>query len=505
MQGTRAWTGRAPSTIRASDSFDASDSAANIVSVDPVDERHFFDSFDGWPAEPPTESIAVTSDPVTQQIPLVPAEPTETSVPASTASGPPTEQMRFTIPEPSPDDDLPPRHWIRTLLVFGIAAVVYGVSAWRLGHTKTPTMAYWDQLADSFRHGRLFLAHPSGTQDLTRHDGRWYVPFGPLPGLLLVPWALIAAVVTINTVAFSVLLGAINVALVDALLHTMRRRGVALLSDTSIVALTLLWAVGSVHWYMSVAGTVWFISQIATATFMLLSLWSAAAGRRLLAGVALGLAALGRPTALLALPAVVALAAVANPHPAGRRRWPQALSMITVPAALVAAGWLWYNRARFGSSTAFGYTTQNVARELASDLLTHGQFNARYLPRNLWAMLAAGPVKDPSSWTLKPDAQGMSMLLTTPAWVFALFADLRQRLTRWSWLAVVLLIVPIAFSYNTGSDQFGYRFALDFMPVLMVLLALGLDRYQNHFGRVLPKVLIAIGIAVNLWGLVWFT
>ncbi len=462
-----------------------------------VDAQRFFDSLDGWPADPLTERIPVTAPPITQQVPIVLDKTAEIVRPT-------LDRIKFTIPDSMAEDDLAPRDWVRTLLVFAIAATIYGASAWRLGHTKSPNMAYWNQLADSFRHGRMYLPKPSATHDLTQHDGKWYVPFPPLPGLLLVPWALVAAVLTINTVAFSVLLGAINVALVDALLHTLRRRGVAVLSNTSIVAVTLLWAVGSVHWYMAVAGTVWFVSQIATATFMLLSLWSAAAGRRLLAGAALGVAALGRPNALLALPAVVALASLANPHPGGGRRWPQALSMITIPAALIASGLLWYNKARFGSGTDFGYTTQNVARELAFDLKTHGQFNARYVPRNLWAMLAAGPVKDPRSWTLKPDGQGMSIFLTTPAWIFAIFSDFRQCLTRWCWLAVILLILPLVFYYDTGWNQFGYRFALDFMPVLMVLLALGLHRYHTLFGRVLPKVLIGIGIAVNLWGLVWF-
>jgi hypothetical protein len=463
----------------------------------------------GWNDPDDPDDLPVTASPITDLVPVQRINATETFAMTGNAA----TEFAFAIPdEPEPDNEPAhvdqPGRWsaggVRALIVFTLAAVVYGITAWRLGHTKTPAMAYWDQLADSLRRGRLYLPSPSSTHDLTLHDGKWFVPFPPLPALLLVPWALITPILAMNTVAFSVILGSINVTLVDALLRTLRRRSVVRLSNVTIISLVVMWAVGTVHWYMAVAGTVWFVSQIATATFLLLSLWSAAAGRRLLAGVALGLAALGRPTILLALPAVVALAALANPHPEGRRRWPQALSMITIPAGLIAAGLLWYNKARFGSPTDFGYTAQNVARELAPDLKNYGQFNIRYVPRNLWSMLAAGPVKDPRSWAIRPDGQGMSMFLTTPAWILVFFADARQRLTRWCWLAVLLLIVPLVAYYNGGWYQFGYRFALDFMPVLMVLLALGLDRYQANFGRVLPKVLIAVGIVANLWGTIWF-
>lgn len=80
----------------------------------------------------------------------------------------------------------------------------------------------------------------------------------------------------------------------------------------------------------------------------------------------------------------------------------------------------------------------------------------------------------------------------------------RRWLTRCCWLAVALVLVPFMAYYNTGWYQFGYRFALDFMPVLIILLAMGLERFQASFGRTAPRVLIVIGVLCNLWGTVWF-
>ncbi len=67
-----------------------------------------------------------------------------------------------------------------------------------------------------------------------------------------------------------------------------------------------------------------------------------------------------------------------------------------------------------------------------------------------------------------------------------------------AWLAVGLLLVPLLTYYNTGYKQFGYRFSLDFMAPLMVLLALALGRRAGWFA----VLLMLAGVVVNAWG-VW--
>ena len=52
---------------------------------------------------------------------------------------------------------------------------------------------------------------------------------------------------------------------------------------------------------------------------------------------------------------------------------------------------------------------------------------------------------------------------------------------------------------NSGWVQFGYRFALDYLPVLFVLLALGGRRFRGGF------VLAALfAVAVNTFGAITF-
>ena len=57
--------------------------------------------------------------------------------------------------------------------------------------------------------------------------------------------------------------------------------------------------------------------------------------------------------------------------------------------------------------------------------------------------------------------------------------------------------------FSQGWVQFGYRFSLDFAPWALVLVALGMQRIRGGLGYALIGVLIAISIAVNLWGVVW--
>ena len=74
-----------------------------------------------------------------------------------------------------------------------------------------------------------------------------------------------------------------------------------------------------------------------------------------------------------------------------------------------------------------------------------------------------------------------------------------------SWLFKALLITALAvalpglFYQNTGWEQFGYRFGLDWLPLLVLAFAVG--------GRPLTrgvKTLILLGIGVNALGAVTF-
>jgi hypothetical protein len=59
-----------------------------------------------------------------------------------------------------------------------------------------------------------------------------------------------------------------------------------------------------------------------------------------------------------------------------------------------------------------------------------------------------------------------------------------------------LRLVPLLTYYNTGSWQFGYRFSLDFIIPVMMVLAIGAG---TKVSRVM-KALIILSVAINAIG-----
>lgn len=427
-------------------------------------------------------------------------------------------------------------------MVFVATLAVYVGTTAALQGLASPEKAYFDQLAAAWLDGDLHLENPRNTADLTQHEGRWYVPFPPLTAGLMLPFVAALGTGHFSTPLFSCVCGALSVALVFALVEMLARRGQLPTTRAEHCWLAAMFGVGSVFWYVSVDGQVWFLAQVtavlALATAAVLALKT---GNPWLAGGALALAMWSRPHLILAWPMLLALvwprltggdaaddadgpqrgderlqadgdvnapegaATVAKPasfahlcaHLPRIARWSAASLVLPV---LAGVGLLGYNAARFGDPLDFGYQTQNVVRELQADLLMHGQFSLHFVPRNAEIMLLKPPRLDARTGWPVPDDRGLSLLITTPVLVLLLWPRPRTPLVVGSAVALGLILVPLLTYYNTGWAQFGYRFSLDFMVPVTLLLAAGLTPARTRPAR----VLIALGVFVNLWGVLWW-
>src|SRR5690606_9334760 len=156
-------------------------------------------------------------------------------------------------------------------------------------------------------------------------------------------------------------------------------RGWSRLDLANNLWLTLLFGLGSVHWYMATIGSVWFVAQICTVTFLALAAWLAVAHNHAwLAGTALALAMLARPTVGLTWPLLLGFEAMHSLCQRCHRAWRPWLGWAVrslIPPLLAVAGLLYYNQIRFANPFDFGYLTANVAADLAPDLHTYGQFH----------------------------------------------------------------------------------------------------------------------------------
>ena len=108
----------------------------------------------------------------------------------------------------------------------------------------------------------------------------------------------------------------------------------------------------------------------------------------------------------------------------------------------------------------------------------------------------------------RPNPIGMSILLTSPAYLLAVPYVIRHRRRRIV-IGSVLAIVAVAFvnlmHFSQGWVQFGYRFSNDAAPFALVLVALGFQRIavRHRYGMLLAMTLIVVSLSVNTWGVLW--
>jgi hypothetical protein len=75
----------------------------------------------------------------------------------------------------------------------------------------------------------------------------------------------------------------------------------------------------------------------------------------------------------------------------------------------------------------------------------------------------------------------------------------RDRLVIACWAAILLIGLADWSFAATGWAQFGYRYALDFLPFLFLLIVVAVGQRARWY----HLLLIGLGILVNLWGILW--
>ena len=398
------------------------------------------------------------------------------------------------------------------LAAFVAAFCLYGATA-LVARAPAPTTSYYDLLAASFLDGRLDLVNPPSTEDLTLHGGRWYVAFPPVPALLLVSVVALAGAGGKTAVWFSVVMGALNVALVCGFLLALAERTEIGLPRGAVPWLTLLFGAGTVHWYLAPDGAVWFVAQICAVTFCTLAAWLAVERRSAwLVGTALAGAVGCRTHLVLMFPLLFALALPETPR--DRARW---VAGAAIPLVLMLGALAWYNEARFDDPFDSGYAQMKVDDDLAARIRARGYFGIGHVPKNAATALAWPPRI--VNGRVEPDPNGMGLLLTTPALLLCLRAGASGAIVRGAWLALAALLIPILTYHNTGARQFGYRYLTDVIVPVLVLLAAGvrspiapwrrkptgvLVGGNGAMGDLTLRVLVIASVLVNAWGVFWW-
>lgn len=220
------------------------------------------------------------------------------------------------------------------------------------------------------------------------------------------------------------------------------------------------------------------------------------------------------------------------------------------------------NYLRFDNPFETGYSlSEQIYQTNLAHVYDHGIFNVSYIVRHIPVVFEAMPVFSDRGPFVRPSWAGLALWVTSPALLLGLFVHLRRyrpaavlgavalilagavmiiaalgrglNLTSWTtadlplglhllpfwvliavaitlsvgmrdrlaiacWAAIVALALGDWLFAASGWAQFGYRYALDFMPFLWLLAAMAVQRVRRFH-----VVLIGAAVLVNLWGVLW--
>jgi hypothetical protein len=395
-------------------------------------------------------------------------------------------------------------------------------------------------LADAWLHGRQDLAHGpppyAMNNDFAEYAGKTYISFPPFPAVLMLPFVKLAGTPeNFRDGQFVIWLGGIAPAVLLLVLEKLRRTGRSPRTERQNVALSLLFAFGTVYFFTAVEGTVWFAAMVVGAALSALyALWALDAERPALAGAMMACAYLTRPPILLASALFVLealrvsrrprshLSAAAAPPGGvfGRARENMRLvnagalaeryALFAAPIALAFGAMAWMNFTRYGRASPFpSHVFLTVAWQ--ARMLKWGMLSYHYMAKNLGVALTCLPWLPPPQGDalfgapFKINEHGLALWFTTPLYAWLLWPRRFDGDPDRKWLynvtaasAALPALMDLLYQ-NTGWRQFGYRFSNDYAVLLFVLLAVGARPMRRTFA-----LAAAWGLAWNAFGAATF-
>lgn len=357
----------------------------------------------------------------------------------------------------------------------------------------------FSNLAQAFIHGHLNFLSPIGGvgQDPVLYHGRIYWDDGPFPSVALMPF-----VALLDLFHHHFYQGYIQwVMVVGILFFVFRLARILLYSIEDSLILASGFVVGSVFIGVATISSSWFFAQVLTTFLIFWGLYEFYTHKRWwLLGCICGMIFLTRATAA---PIIIFFALELISYNKRRIGKVKMFSALLLPgmAAVIIQGV--YNFIRFHNPFNGGFEYQLISRDSA-EARSMGIFSIKHIPTNLISLLFRGPmpvVKDSTSWSLKfpfisNNQFGMSMFFTSP-YLLSLFTNKWSTFDRQAknLLAAITLSGLLVLSYyGLGRDQFGYRYALDFMPALFLLFMIMYKKSHNRLTFGMRSLIIASGL-----------
>ena len=375
-----------------------------------------------------------------------------------------------------------PNKWFQAVCIAALVFVIYFYTS-----PRSTDFDHFVRLVDAFFHGRLYLVNGPSWLELARYGEKGYVINPPAPTLFLIPWVAIWGLST-NQVIVSMLVGSVAVGFfwvaATQLGWSFRFR----------VAMTVLVALGTNFWWVTTTGSVWMLAHVSAVFFLMAALVETTGKNRpWLVALLVGLAGLSRLPVFLTFPffAYTVTLGISAPKDIIRR-----LAIFAGVLAVMGGLYLLYTYGEYGTLN-LGYERGQFVKE---SQFSEGLFDLSYIPRQIEAIFFFHPERVNAFPFFKPRFMGMGLFFTTPALLYMFNARLKDKLALAALGGLLLTSIPMLTYGVVGYLQFGYRFSLDIMPLMVLLVASGM-RYRLNWLKI---AVIVLSVGINLWGTLAF-
>jgi hypothetical protein len=324
-------------------------------------------------------------------------------------------------------------------------------------------------LAKSFLEGHsYFTVFPGRWHDTAYYMGRHYWPLGPFPAIVLMPFVWFFGL----AMRQAYLLFFFNL-LTLFLLYKIAQRITGNSESSSWLSFAYMFSTAYI--YVAIVPLSWYFAQVIATCCLFLALHEYFYGKR---WWLIGLyTALGVTTRITLLIAGVFFGFIVLASDEKKSRKAALLLQLALPVAISLFALFFYNFIRFGNILEFGYGLQLLTGEEAANRM-YGLWSLVHFPANLYYFLFRGPegiflpgTKILTYPYLRPNSWGMSILFTSPIFLWIFKASWENAVVRLSALTSLLFFFVLMGYYGIGVDQYGYRYALDFYPFLFLMLA----------------------------------
>lgn len=350
---------------------------------------------------------------------------------------------------------------------------------------------YFTRLSESFIQGKYWLSeNPPWLSELIPVEAeKYYVVYPPLPALIAVPFVYLFGAGFPQQILAHIL-GALTIIVIY--------KTSLFISKTVSVSIwiSLLAGVGSIIWFLSSVGSSWYLGQVSACLFLSLSLYESLNKKRpFLLGVFIGAAYLARINTIISLPFLYFIM--------------QGKFKISVKDIFyISLGILpfflfnfYYNFIRYGVIWDKSYfLLPQILNEENAWWFAKGVMHPSYILNNIKTAFWSFPIIKNHFPFITPSWAGLSIWITTPAFIYAIFAPLKSFTVKNAWMAIAVMFLFVAMHGGTGFAQFGYRFAVDFYPFIFFLIAKGLSEKKLKWHHI---TLLVISIIINAWGVIW--